>query len=253
MDLPGGPDPTGPNTLPHLVGTSLPCKLIQGGDRVVGHHGSHTNAWPGFGWVKREAPRNGYGNSKMNMPEKSRELDMEPRFEHFLPHQKKSTDYMTYIITHGPPQSPHRYTTNVAPRINSFKWQVLNICRVQCAQSGGHGSTTQNLRQSLGFHTFPVSKSSAPLTKQSNLRQESAQLRKNKNICAWFNLCGFEDVFIFLVFFWFGQILQLKKLKNRWIHINISKDRPSCSSKKYWSLHHCPAWRWKAPRHGGKT
>lgn len=48
-------------------------------------------------------------------------------------------------------------------------------------QSGGHGSTTsQNLRQSLGFHTFPVSKSSAPITKQSNLRQESAQLRKRK-------------------------------------------------------------------------
>lgn len=79
---------TRPNTLPHLVGTSLPCKLIQGGDRVVGHHGSHTNAWPGFGWVKREAPRNGYGNSKMDMPENSRELDMGPRFEHFLPHKK---------------------------------------------------------------------------------------------------------------------------------------------------------------------
>lgn len=79
-------DPTQPS--PNLVGTSLPCKLIQGGDRVVGHHGSHTNAWPGFGWVKREAPRNGYGNSKMDMPENSRELDMEPRFEHFLPHKK---------------------------------------------------------------------------------------------------------------------------------------------------------------------
>ena len=92
---------------------------------------------------------------------------------------KKSTDYMTYTIRHGPPQSPHRYTTNVAPRINSFKMASLEY--LSSAQFGGHGSTTQNLRQSLGVHTFPVSKSSAPLTKTiQDLGKSRPKLRKKQ-------------------------------------------------------------------------
>ena len=88
---------------------------------------------------------------------------------------------MTYIITHGPPQFPHRYTTKVAKnRINSFKMASLEYLFFS-AQSGGHGSTTQNLRQSLGFHTFPVSKSSAPLTKTiQDLGKSRPKLRKKQ-------------------------------------------------------------------------
>ncbi len=88
--------PTQPNsTLPDLVGTSLPCKLIQGGDRVVGHHGSH-NAWPGWVWMGETWNTEKWlWEFTMDMPEDFHELEMERRFEISPPPKKKIQHCMT--------------------------------------------------------------------------------------------------------------------------------------------------------------
>ena len=96
---------------------------------------------------------------------------------------KKSTDYMTYIITHGPPQSPHRYTTNVAKkRINSFKWQVLNICQVHNLVAMVQAPKIFNkVWASTHFRSLRVQLLSPnnPILGKSRPNSE-----KNKNICA---------------------------------------------------------------------
>ncbi len=131
------------------------------------------------------------------------------------------------------------------------------------AESGGHGSTTsQNPRQNLGFHTLPVSKRSAPITKKSNVCLGKSRPNSEQN-----HLCLIQLMWLWrpVLFFCFGQILHLlKKFKNsmdshqhlqgqiQFVHRRNIGVTPLPVWKRYFPQRNrdFPAWRWKAPRRG---